>query len=99
MAKTTLTPLFSYVVIKPIKAESRTASGIVIPDTAQEKKTQMGEVLAVGPGFESEDGRDQKMTVKVGDKVVYKQWGGNDIKVDGEDYILMEQKDIMAVVV
>lgn len=98
MAKTTITPLFSYVLIKPVKAETTTASGIVLPDTAQEKKSQMGEVLAVGPGFASEDGRDNKMSVKVGDKVVYKQWGGNEIKVDGEDYMLMEQKDIMAVV-
>ncbi len=98
MANTKIQPLFSYVLIKPVQAETTTASGIVIPDTAQEKQSQMGEVLAIGPGFESEDGRETKMILKVGDKVVYKKWGGNEIKVDGVEYMLMEQKDIMAVV-
>lgn len=98
MANTKIQPLFSYVLIKPVQAETTTASGIVIPDTAQEKQSQMGEVLAIGPGFASEDGRESKIILKVGDKVVYKKWGGNEIKVDGVEYMLMEQKDIMAIV-
>ena len=98
MAQTKIQPLFSYVLIKPVQAETKTASGIVLPDTAQEKQSQMGEVLAVGPGFGSEDGRENKIILKVGDKVVYKKWGGNEIKVDGIEYMLMEQKDIMAIV-
>lgn len=98
MAQPNIQPLFSYVLIKPVQAETKTASGIVIPDTAQEKQSQIGEVLALGEGFASEDGRENKMVLKVGDKVVYKKWGGNEIKMDGVEYMLMEQKDIMAVV-
>jgi len=98
MAQTNIQPLFSYILIKPVQAETKTASGIVLPDTAQEKQSQMGEVLAVGAGFGSEDGRENKIVLKVGDKVVYKKWGGNEIKVDGVEYMLMEQKDIMAIV-
>jgi chaperonin GroES len=98
MAKTNIQPLFAYVLIKPLQAETKTASGIVLPDTAQEKQSQMGEVLAVGSGFGSEDGRENKIILKVGDKVVYKKWGGNEIKLDGVEYMLMEQKDIMAIV-
>lgn len=95
---TNIKPLFSYVLVKPVKAEAKTASGIVLPDTAQEKQSQMGEVLAVGDGFGSDDGRENKIIVKVGDKVLYKKWGGNEVKIDGEEYMLMEQKDIMAIV-
>jgi chaperonin GroES len=98
MAQTKIQPLFSYILIKPVQAETKTASGIVLPDTAQEKQSQMGEVLAIGAGFASEDGRENKIVLKVGDKVVYKKWGGNEIKVDGVEYMLMEQKDIMAIV-
>ncbi|MBP6993785.1 co-chaperone GroES [Candidatus Woesebacteria bacterium] len=98
MAQTKIQPLFSYVLIKPVQAETKTASGIVIPDSAQEKQSQIGEVLAVGEGFGSEDGRENKMILKVGDKVAYKKWGGNEIKMDGVEYMLMEQKDIMAIV-
>jgi chaperonin GroES len=58
----------------------------------------MGEIIAVGTGFESEDGREEKMIVKVGQKVMYKKWGGNEVKVDGADMLLVEQKDIMAIV-
>lgn len=97
MAKTTVQPLFSYVLIKPAEAESKTASGIVLVDTGKEKP-QMGEIIAVGTGFESEDGREEKMIVKVGQKVMYKKWGGNEVKVDGADMLLVEQKDIMAIV-
>lgn len=95
--QTTIQPLFSYVLIKAVKAETTTSFGIVLPDSAKEKP-QIGEVIAIGTGFGSDDGRENKMIVKVGDKVVYKKWGGNEIKIDGQDLLLVEQKDIMAIV-
>ena len=95
--KQNIQPLFDYVLIKPLKQEEVTASGIVLPDTVKEKP-QMGEVMAVGTGFGSDDGRENKMIVKVGQKVVYKKWGGNEIKVGHEEWLLIEQKDVMAIV-
>jgi len=97
MATTKVQPLFSYVLIKPVQGETTTSSGIVIPDTAKEKP-QIGEVIGVGTGFASEDGRENKIIVKIGDKVVYKKWGGNEIKIDNKELLLVEQKDIMAIV-
>ncbi|OGK14300.1 co-chaperone GroES [Candidatus Roizmanbacteria bacterium RIFCSPLOWO2_01_FULL_38_12] len=96
-SKQNIVPLFDYVLIKPLKQEEVTASGIVLPDTVKEKP-QMGEVMAVGTGFGSDDGRENKMIVKVGQKVVYKKWGGNEIKVGHEEWLLIEQKDVMAIV-
>lgn len=96
-------PLFDYVLIKPLVAEEVTASGIVLPDTAKEKP-QMGEVVAVGPGKDAGCcGSDDKcgcgaMVVKVGQKVMYKKWGGNETKVGTEEWLIVEQKDIMAIV-
>ena len=97
MAHQKIQPLFSYVLIKPVLGDTKTASGIIIPDSAKEKP-QMGEIIAVGEGFGSEDGRENKMIVKVGQKVMYKKWGGNEVKIDGEEMLLVEQKDIMAIV-
>lgn len=97
MAHQKIQPLFSYVLIKPVQGDTKTASGIIIPDSAKEKP-QMGEIIAVGEGFGSEDGRENKMIVKVGQKVMYKKWGGNEVKIDGEEMLLVEQKDIMAIV-
>jgi chaperonin GroES len=90
-------PLFDYVLVKPLSAESQTPSGILLPDTAKEKP-QMGEIMAVGPGGMTEDGKPTKMVVKVGDKVLYKKWGGNEVKVGAEEWLLIEQKEIMALV-
>ena len=95
--KQNIQPLFDYVLVKPLKQEEVTASGILLPDTVKEKP-QMGEIMAVGQGFGSEDGRENKMIVKVGQKVVYKKWGGNEIKVGNEEWLLIEQKDVMAIV-
>jgi len=107
MSKTTgsrIKPLFDYVLIKPLEGETKTASGIVLPDTAKEKP-QIGEVMAVGPGTLSKDdccgekkNSQEAMAVKVGQKVLYKKWGGNEIKVGSEEWLLIEQKDVMAVV-
>lgn len=97
MAKNNITPLFDNVLIRPLEAEEKTASGIILPDSAKEKP-QMGEVVTVGPGKVTLKGEKERMVVKPGQKVMYKKWGGNDVKVNGEDLILVEQKDILAIV-
>ncbi|KKP67157.1 MAG: 10 kDa chaperonin [Candidatus Roizmanbacteria bacterium GW2011_GWA2_35_19] len=107
MVKTTgntIKPLFDYVLVKPLEGETKTPSGIVLPDSAKEKP-QVGEVMAVGPGKEScgeccdeEKCETGEMVVKVGQKVLYKKWGGNEVKVGNEEWLLIEQKDVMAVV-
>jgi chaperonin GroES len=99
MAKTqvTIKPLFDNVLIKPLEAEDKTASGIILPDNAREKP-QIGEVVAVGPGV-MDDGEIIKgsMQVKVGDKVMYKKWGADEVKVKGEEYLIVKQSDILAI--
>jgi chaperonin GroES len=90
-------PLFDYVLVKPVKSEEVLPSGIVIPDSAKEKP-QIGEIMAVGPGAHNEDGKLIPMLVKIGQKVLYKKWGGNEVKVGMEEWLLIEQKDVMAVV-
>ncbi|MCA9372166.1 co-chaperone GroES [Candidatus Woesebacteria bacterium] len=90
-------PLFGFVLVKPLEREQKTASGIVLPDSAKEKP-QMGEIMAVGPGGVNDEGKTIPMIVKVGQKVLYKKWGGNEVKVGNEEWLLIEQKDIMAVV-
>jgi chaperonin GroES len=93
----TIKPLFSYVLVKPLEAEATTSFGLILTDASKEKP-QVGEVIAVGEGFASEDGRENKMVVKPGQKVMYKKWGGNEVKLDGKELLLVEQKDIMAIV-
>lgn len=95
--KINIQPLFDNVLIKPLEVEERTASGIVLPDTAK-GKPQIGQVMAVGPGATDDKGNKIPMVVKVGKRVMYKKWGGNEVKVDGEEWLLVEQKDILAVV-
>jgi chaperonin GroES len=90
-----LQPLADRLVVKPIEREEMTKSGIVIPDTAKEKP-QEGEVLAVGPGRLSEDGKRIAMDVKVGDRVLYARYGGTEIKVDNEELVILRESDILA---
>ncbi len=97
MTKINIKPLFDNVLVKPLAAEDTLPSGIILPDSAKEKP-QMGQVMAVGPGGTDEKGNHVKMIVKVGDKVMYKKWGGNEVKVNGEEWMLVEQKDILAFV-
>lgn len=97
MAKHKIQPLFDNVLIKPLEGEDKTPSGIVLPDTAKEKP-QIGKVMAVGPGTVDEKGKPVKMTVKAGQKVMYKKWGGNEVKVGTEEWMIVEQKDILAIV-
>jgi chaperonin GroES len=95
--KKTIKPLFDNVLIRPLEAEAKTASGIILPDTAQEKP-QMGEIIAVGPGKVTPKGEKEPIVVKIGQKVMYKKWGGNEVKLNGEELILVEQKDILAII-
>ena len=92
-----LKPLGDRIVVKALEAETRTSGGIVLPDTAKERP-QTGEVLAVGPGKTMDNGSVAPMEVKVGDKVVYSKYGGTEIKVDGEEYIILRQDDVLGVV-
>ncbi len=95
--KTQIKPLFDNVLIKPLEAETKTASGILLPDSVKEKP-QMGEVMAIGGGAFGQNGKIVPMVVKVGQKVMYKKWGGNEIKIEGKEWMLVEQKDILAIV-
>ena len=95
--KHNIKPLFNHVLIKPLEAEEKTASGIILPDSAKEKP-QIGEVMAIGPGDVTPKGEKIAMVVKVGQKVMYKKWGGNEVKVGTEEWTIIEQKDILAVV-
>ena len=97
MAKQKITPLFDNVLVRPLEAEQKLPSGLVLPDSAKEKP-QVGEVMAVGPGSIDEKGNMVKMAVKVGDHVMYKKWGGNEVKVEGKEWTIVEQKDILAIV-
>ena len=89
-------PLGDRILVKPLAAEEKTTSGIVLPDTAKEKP-QQGEVLAVGTGRLLESGQKVDLEVKVGDKVIYSKYAGNDIKVDGEECIILNERDVLAI--
>ena len=88
-------PLEDRILVKAIDAEQTTASGLVIPDTAKEKP-QEGEVLAVGPG-RFEDGQRLPLDIKVGDKVIYSKYGGTEVKYNGEEYLILSSRDVLAV--
>ena len=90
-------PLQDRVLVKPLEAEEKTRGGIIIPDTAKEKPMQ-GKVVAAGPGARGEDGKLQPMGVKTGDKILYGKWSGNEVKIDGEDLIIMKESDILGVI-
>ena len=96
-SKTTLRPLGDRVVIEPTPREDMTKSGIVLPDTAKEKP-QEGKVIAVGPGKFLDDGKRESIDVKTGDKVLYAKYAGTEFKLDGEELLIVSQKDILAVV-
>ena len=90
-------PLHDRVVIRRVEAEEKTTGGIIIPDTAKEKPME-GEVVAVGPGARGEDGKIQPLDVKAGDRVLFGKWSGTEVKLDGEDLIIMKESDIMGVI-
>jgi chaperonin GroES len=94
-AKTRLVPLADRIVITPLKQDEVTASGLVIPDTAKEKP-QQGEVVAVGPGRLDDNGKRIPIDVSVGDRILYAKYTGTDIKLDGDEFIVLNDKDILA---
>jgi chaperonin GroES len=89
-------PLHDRVVVRRVEAEEKTAGGIIIPDTAKEKP-QQGEIVAVGPGARDETGKLQPLDVKVGDRVLFGKWSGTEVKIGGEDLLIMKESDIMGV--
>ncbi|CAM5782682.1 co-chaperone GroES [Cellulomonas persica] len=91
-------PLEDRIVVKPLEAETTTASGLVIPDSAKEKP-QEGEVLAIGPGRIDDKGNRVPLDVAVGDKVIYSKYGGTEVKYAGEEYLILSARDVLAVVV
>ncbi len=95
MAKNKLKPLSDYLLIETLEEETTLPSGIVIPDTAKEKP-QKGKIIAAGPG-KKEDGKRMEMDVKVGDVVMFKKWGGTEVKVEGKEYLLVREDDILAI--
>ena len=97
MAKSQFRPLHDRVVVKRIDAEAKSKGGIIIPDTAKEKPSQ-GEITAVGPGGRDESGKLISIDLKVGDRVLFGKWSGTEIKLDGEDLIIMKESDILGVI-
>jgi chaperonin GroES len=90
-------PLHDRVVVRRIDAEEKTKGGIIIPDTAKEKP-QEGEVIAVGPGARDESGKVQALDVKAGDRILFGKWSGTEVRIDGEDLLIMKESDIMGIV-
>ena len=97
MATTTIKPLEDRVVVQPAEAEEKTAGGIVLPDTAKERP-QRGKVIAVGPGKLNKNGKRQSMLVKKGDAVIFGKYAGTDIEIDGKEYKILREEDILAVI-
>ena len=89
-------PLHDRVLIQSLDSEEKTSGGIIIPDTAKEKP-QEGKVIAVGPGAKSDDGKTTPMDVKVGDHVLFGKWSGTEVKIDGKEYSIMKESDIMGI--
>lgn len=90
-------PLHDRVVVKRIDSEEKTKGGIIIPDTAKEKP-QEGEVVAVGPGTRGDDGKFNALDVKKGDRILFGKWSGTEVKIDGQDLLIMKESDIMGVI-
>ncbi|GAB6281803.1 MAG: co-chaperone GroES [Ignavibacterium sp.] len=97
MSKLNLNPLADRVIVKASEAEEKTKGGIILPDTAKEKPIE-GTIIAVGSGRISDDGKTIPMTVKVGDKVLYGKYSGTEVTVDGEEYLIMRESDIFAII-
>ncbi len=90
-------PLHDRVVVRRVESEEKTAGGIIIPDTAKEKP-QEGEIIAVGPGARDETGKLIALDVKVGDRILFGKWSGTEVKIDGEDLLIMKESDVMGII-
>ena len=97
MAKLKFRPLHDRVVVKRIEAEEKSKGGIIIPDTVKEKPSQ-GEVIAVGPGGRDEAGKLIPIDIKVGDRVLFGKWSGTEVKIDGQELLIMKESDIMGII-
>ncbi len=97
MAKMNFRPLHDRVVVRRIESEEKTSGGIIIPDTAQEKPSE-GEIIAVGSGARDESGKVVALDVKVGDRVLFGKWSGTEVKVGGQDVLIMKESDIMGII-
>jgi chaperonin GroES len=97
MAKTQFRPLHDRVVVRRLESEEKTKGGIIIPDTAKEKP-QQGEIIAVGPGGRDEAGKLIPLDLKTGDKVLFGKWSGTEVKLDGQELLIMKESDIMGVI-
>jgi chaperonin GroES len=91
-------PLHDRVAVRRLEQEEKTAGGIIIPDTAKEKPME-GEVIAVGSGTRMEDGKVIPMDVKIGDRILFGKWSGTEVKIDGEEYLIMKESDIMGIII
>ncbi len=89
-------PLHDRVLVKPLDAEEKTAGGIIIPDTAKEKPVE-GKIIAAGPGLRGDDGKLHQLDVKKGDRILYGKWSGTEVKIDGDDLLIMKESDIMGI--
>jgi len=94
----TIKPLSDHILIEPIKEEEKSKGGIFLPDTASKEKSEEGKVIAVGPGKKTEDGKIMMMSVKPGDKVLFTKYGPNEIKVDGKEYLIETESEILAII-
>ncbi|KGD86155.1 MULTISPECIES: co-chaperone GroES [Rhizobium/Agrobacterium group] len=97
MASTNFRPLHDRVVVRRVESEEKTRGGIIIPDTAKEKPAE-GEIVAVGPGARDESGKIAALDVKVGDRVLFGKWSGTEVKINGEDLLIMKETDIMGII-
>lgn len=94
----TIKPLSDHILIEPIKEEEKSKGGIFLPDTASKDKSEEGKVIAVGPGKKTEDGKIMMMSVKPGDRVLFAKYGPNEIKVDGKEYLIATESEILAII-
>lgn len=97
MSKLKIKPLGDRIVVKPMEAEEKTKGGIILPDTVQEKPVE-GTIVAAGPGRKSDDGKIVEMEVKVGEKILYGKYSGTEVTIDGDEYLIMRESDIFAIV-
>ena len=93
-----LKPLYDNIIVKQLKEEEVTKSGIFLPDTVAKEKPQQGEIIAVGPGKKDNNGKLVEMSVKIGDKILFSRYSPNEVKIDNEEYLIMKESDVLAII-
>mgnify|MGYP001127047665 CR=1 FL=1 len=96
--KMTIKPLSDHILIEPVKEEEKTKTGIFLPDTASKERSEEGKIIAVGPGKKTDDGKIIMMSVKPGDRVLFSKYGPNEIKIEGKEYLIVSESDILAII-